>query len=65
MAYVFKDKYGTEFISEEKPTRGRYWWILPKDYQDVVKLPKGTIKHLINFEMSYSDDPQELKEIEQ
>ena len=62
MAYVFVGKDGTEFISEAQPTKGKYWWILPKDNFDVIKLPKGTIKRLLNFEMCYSDNPQELKE---
>ena len=34
---------------------------IDREYRMGVLLPKGTIKHLIGRELSYSDDPVKLK----
>lgn len=48
---------------EFKPTRyGDRYWMMNPICNDSVSLPKGTIKKLIGRELSWSDEPVELKE---
>ena len=63
MAWVAVTKHGREFISMCKPIRvtdedNYYGW---KDTFTEISLPKGSIKKLIGRELSYSDEPVELK----
>lgn len=63
MAYVAVD-YSGEFISSKHPFRdmfniGYYGFISDSD---VVRLPNGTIRKLIGRELSWEDEPVELKE---
>lgn len=62
MAWVVVDEDGLENICSEKPYR-KYncvWQV--SRAADVVFLPSGSIKKLIGRELSWSDEPVELKE---
>lgn len=65
MAWVAVDKDGTESICTQKPYRrtdpnyGSYWKV--KGLIGFVNLPKGSIKKLIGRELSWKDEPVELK----
>lgn len=68
MAWLATDKNGEEYIYEEKPSRG-YGCIWKATFydekdrnSDFIELPKGSIKKLIGRELSFSDEPVELKE---
>lgn len=63
MAWVAVTKHGREFISMCKPTRvtdedDYYGW---KDTFVEVSLYSGSIKKLIGRELSFTDEPVELK----
>lgn len=58
MAWVIVDKIGEELISRTEPFRVRGYWI----GYSIFHLPKGSIKKLIGRELSWSDEPVELKE---
>ena len=58
MAWVVVDKIGGELISQTEPFRiGDYWIGV-----SIFHLPKGSIKKLIGKELSFSDEPVELKD---
>lgn len=57
MAWVAVDKIGEELISRTEPFRVGDYWI----GYSIVHLPKGSIKKLIGRDLSYDDDPVELK----
>ena len=64
MAWVAVTKQGREFISMCKPIRvtdedNYYGW---KDTFTEISLCSGSIKKLIGRELSWSDEPVELKE---
>ena len=67
MAWVAVNRYGDEYIFQAFPVRLN-GVCAPKfcDYEnrvyDYVELPKGSVKKLIGRELSWSDDPIELKE---
>lgn len=66
MAWVAVDKDGYEFIYEDKPYRYIACWSIRRrefngETMNHVILPKGSIKKLIGRELSWSDDPVELK----
>ena len=63
MAWVAVTKQGREFISMCKPTRvvnedNYYGWT---DTLFELSLPYGSIKKLIGKELSFSDEPVEIK----
>lgn len=58
MAWVVVDKIGEELISQTEPFRIRDYWI----GVSIFHLPNGSIKKLIGRELSFSDEPVELKE---
>lgn len=67
MAWLATDKNGEEYIYEEKPSRG-YGCIWKATFydgkdrnSDFIELPKGSIKKLIGKELSWNDEPVELK----
>ena len=66
MAWVAVDFDGFEYIFASKPIRckGSKSWQVNYDRMlfDVVCLPKGSIKKLLERELSWSDEPVELKE---
>ena len=67
MAWVAVNWNGDEYIYEAMPERFYHRW-LPAicEYQDrvyeYIELPKGSIKKLIGRELSWDDEPVELKE---
>lgn len=66
MAYLFVDKKYGEFISNIKPIKnkggtfvGGYNVCVENMY--AVKLPKGSIKKLIGYELTYRNKPVEIQ----
>ncbi len=66
MAWVAVDLDGTENIYYLKPERKNEYWVAEENqplwFRDMVVLPHGTIKKLIGRDLSWSDEPVELKE---
>lgn len=68
MAWVAVNKDGREIIYEEKPNRAYdcVWLAVHVEEigrgTDFVVLPRGSIKKLIGRELSFTDEPVELKE---
>jgi hypothetical protein len=66
MAWVAKNKNGSETIYEVKPYKYNDEWVSRKDgwerpYQH-FDIPQGSIKKLIGRELTWNDEPVELKE---
>ena len=64
MAWLAVDKDGTECICSTEPYRdwvGCKWCIVILPESNAVELPKGSIKKLIGRELSFADEPVELK----
>ncbi len=57
MTWVVVDKIGEELISRTEPFRVGDYWI----GYSIFQLPKGSIKKLIGRDLSYDDEPVELK----
>lgn len=57
MAWVAVDKIGEELISRTESFRVGNYWI----GDSIFHLPKGSIRKLIGRELSWSDEPVELK----
>lgn len=59
MAYLCVDKDGMELIGSSCPKRHELtgWWF----YGDFVELPHGSITKLIGRELTWEDEPVELK----
>lgn len=66
MAWVAVDFDGKEYIYASEPTRSeecRCWQVDSwKTSLDIVELQNGSIKKLIGKELSFTDEPVELKE---
>lgn len=65
MAWVVKNKDGSETIYEVKPYKYNDEWVSRKDswerpYQH-FGIPQGSIKKLIGRELTSEDEPVELK----
>ena len=61
MAWVAVNKNGDEVIFDFEPYRWNYFcWV--EDVGDDIYLPKGTIKKLIGRDLTWEDNPVELKE---
>ena len=66
MAWVAKNQDGSETIYEVKPYKYNDKWVSRKDglerpYQ-YFDIPQGSIKKLIGRDLSFADEPVELKE---
>ena len=59
MAWLAVDYDGAEWVYEARPFRGETRF---KTSFECVELPKGSIKKLIGKELSWKDEPVELKE---
>lgn len=57
MAWVVVDKIGEELISRTEPFRIGDYWI----GNSIFHLPKGSIKKLIGRDLTFDDEPVELK----
>lgn len=67
MSWVAVDSFGNEFIYACKPVFDRGYWcdiiVIDHYYYDTeIPLPKGSIKKLIGKDLSWKDNPVELKE---
>lgn len=61
MAWVAVHKNGDEVIFDFKPYRyNDFFWVV--DDGDDIYIPKGTIKKLIGRDLTWKDEPVELKE---
>lgn len=66
MAYLCVDKDGTELIFKEKPysdNYGSFWscsYYVTRD-NFAIELPHGSIAKLIGRELTWEDEPYELK----
>lgn len=60
MAWVAVDKNGDEVLFDFEPERYNSLWV--EDVGDDIYLPKGTIKKLIGKDLTWQDEPVELKE---
>lgn len=63
MAWLAIDKDGRETIYERRPSRGDSEWF-PHTIEDFIELPKGSIHKLIGRELTWEDEPVELKDEE-
>lgn len=66
MAWVVKNKDGSETIYEVKPYKFKDEWVSREDgwkrpYQ-YFDIPQGSIKKLVGRELSWDDEPVELKQ---
>ena len=63
MAYLCVDKDGTECIHSAEPYRDEIVWAIPywDETAQVIELPHGTIAKLIGRELTWEDEPYELK----
>ena len=60
MSWLAVDKDGTEAVYEIKPmrTKSEYWMCDTEFYNPYgVELPKGSIKKLIDRELTWEDEP--------
>ncbi len=62
MAWVAVNSCGTELIFETEPHKVAYSWRDNEGSCRCIALPKGSIKKLIGKELSWDDEPVELKE---
>lgn len=60
MAYLAVDQDGTECIYYDEPVREQDEWY---QFGDVIPLPKGSIAKLIGRELSWEDEPVELRKL--
>ena len=58
MAWVAVDKNNIEVICDNIPNRYEDYWDC---YGGIIELPQGTIKKLIGRELTWDDEPVELK----
>ena len=61
MVWLAVDYNKTECVFTMKPSRGPYKTWIVTSYGNYIKLPKGSIKKLIGKELTWSDEPIELK----
>lgn len=64
MGWLAVDKNGREMRYEHKPSRSDVApiWVSRELFEDCEKLPKGSIKKLIGRELTWEDEPIELKD---
>ena len=64
MAWVAVDRDGSERIYHFSPYREADYWTCPMamPLSRPIELPKGSIKKLIGRDLTWKDDPSELKE---
>lgn len=66
MAYAAVDKNGKEKIFEGKPVKYKNIYfpleLDPGEYEDCILIPKGSIKKLIGHNLTWEDEPVELRD---
>ena len=60
MAWVAVDRDESEYIYVEKPIRMTTIYVFGIEKGNFVKVPKGSVKKLIGYDLSWNDDPVEL-----
>lgn len=60
MAYLVADKDGVEYIFQDKPVKSIYGWISYDTFPKIVRLPNGSIKKLIGFDLTFDDNFVEI-----
>lgn len=61
MAWVAVDKSGNEWIYDECPIRRELGFYPSEMSNNCVELPSGTIKKLTGRDLTWDDEPVELK----
>ena len=61
MAWVAVDKDGRECIYQFHPKRGNNQFMSLYEYSMSLALPKGSIKKLIGRDLTWEDEPIELR----
>lgn len=57
------DKKGTEIVFSDKPSKGfMFWYNQESPNNRIVSLPKSYTKRSINRDLTWEDEPVELKE---
>lgn len=57
MAWLAVDKDGAEYIYNQRPTKSVNLWYA----EQAVDLPKGIVEKLIGKQLTWEDEPVELK----
>jgi len=60
MAWLCKDK--VEKIFKDKPSVEHNRWVGQTLFSDKIVLPEGTIKKIIGRDLTFLDEPVEIKE---
>ena len=60
MSWLATDKDGEEYIYDSKPIREGNIWITEGLYDNVNKLPEGSIEKLIGKKLTWDDEPYEI-----
>lgn len=60
MSWLAVDKSGAEYVYEAEPERLDNFFT-SSNRTDSVELPKGSIKKLIGIDLTWEDEPVELK----
>lgn len=61
MAWVAVDKDGSEWVHRGVPVRCEYDEWIDHFWEEHVELPQGSIKKLIGRDLTWEDEPVELK----
>lgn len=62
MAWVCVNSFGTELIFEAEPHKAVYSWRDDYGSGKCIEIPQGSIGKLIGRELTWNDEPVELKE---
>ena len=60
-AWVCVNSFGTELIFETEPHKAVYSWRDDYGSCKCIEIPQGSIKKLIGRELTWNDEPVELK----
>lgn len=61
MTYLAVDADGAEYIYDALPERHEKEWKIDMFEESCIELPMGSIKKLIGRELTWEDEPVELK----
>lgn len=62
MAWVCVNSFSTELIFEAEPHKAVYSWRDDYGSGKCIEIPQGSIRKLIGRELTWNDEPVELKE---
>lgn len=60
MAWVAVSEWGSEHIFDNTPYRKSGWWLV-HGCDSEIRIPQGSIKKLIGRDLTWEDEPVELK----